>query len=185
MKKKIILTLISIFALVSMAYSQNKISITIDGRSMSATLADNAATRTLIEKLSEGSIVISMSNYGGFEKVGALPWSLPTSDTRITTRPGDIMLYMGNNIVIFYGQNTWAYTPLGQLETTDADEIRDFVGNGDRQVTISLVGSNHVDDVVTESKPGGKVFTLDGHEAVRRPLLPGIYIIDNKKTIVK
>ena len=168
-----------------MGYSDNRIKITIDGRSMSATLAENNATRAFISKLSEGPVTLMMSNYGGFEKVGALPWSLPASDTRITTVPGDIMLYTGNNIVIFYGENTWSYTPLGKLETTDAVKIKDFVGNGEKSVTISLDISNDVSALRADAETKSKVYALDGTEVQTRPLQPGIYIIDKKKVIIR
>ena len=168
-----------------MAHSENKINITIDGRVMSATLADNDATKALAEKLAEGPVAIMMNNYGGFEKVGALPWSLPTSDTRITTRPGDIMLYNGNSIVIFYGENSWAYTPLGVLDTTDPDEIKNFVGTGDKEVTLSLDNLSYIGEVSWDADTKEKVFALDGKEINGRPLAPGLYIIDNKKVIIK
>lgn len=168
-----------------MVQSESKISITIDGRTLAATLADNDAAKALAEKLAEGPVTISMSNYGGFEKVGALPWSLPTSDTRLTTKPGDIMLYTGDNIVIFYGENTWAYTPLGVLDTTDPEEISDFVGNGNKQVTLSLDNLTKVGDVALDTNTGEKVFTLDGKEIQGRPLAPGIYIVNNKKIVIK
>lgn len=168
-----------------MAQSESKINITIDGRTLAATLADNDAAKALAEKLAEGPVTISMSNYGGFEKVGALPWSLPTSDTRLTTKPGDIMLYTGDNIVIFYGENTWAYTPLGVLDTTDPEEISNFVGNGNKQVTLSLDNLTHVGEVAMDANTGEKVFTLDGKEIQGRPLAPGIYIVNNKKIVIK
>lgn len=185
MRTKIILTVSLIFAFFSMAQSENKIKITIDGRTLTATLADSDAAKALAEKLAEGPVTISMSNYGGFEKVGALPWSLPTSDTRLTTKPGDIMLYTGDNIVIFYGENTWAYTPLGVLDTTDPEEISDFVGNGNKQVTLSLDNLTKVGEVAMDTHTGEKVFTLDGKEIQGRPLAPGIYIVNNKKVIIK
>ena len=185
MYRKIILTLISVLAFVSMACSQNKISITIDGRSMSATLADNVATKALIEKLSSGPITISMSNYGGFEKVGALPWSLPSADTQINTKPGDIMLYSSDNIVIFYGQNYWAYTPLGVLETSNPSEISNFVGNGNKQVTIALDNSAGVETLAINADTKERVFSLSGTEVTIRPLSPGLYIVNNRKVTIK
>ena len=168
-----------------MGKSENKINITIDDHAMSATLADNVATKALVEKLANGPITITMNNYGGFEKAGALPWSLPSADTQITTKPGDIMLYTGDNIVIFYGQNSWAYTPLGELETTDSSEISSFVGNGNKQVTISLDTSTGIVGFTVDAYTKDRVFALNGTEVTKRPLSPGLYIINNKKVIVK
>lgn len=186
MMKKIILTVILIATCIVMIHSQNnKINIAIDGHSMSATLVDNNATKALVEKLVVGPVTIMMSNYGGFEKVGALPWSLPSSDTQITTKPGDIMLYTSSSIVIFYGQNTWAYTPLGVLETTNSSEISKFVGNGSKQVTISLDSSAGIAVRAIDKNTSDKVFSLEGKEVSKRPLSPGLYIVNNKKVKVK
>ena len=168
-----------------MAHSQSKINITIDGKTMSATLADNVATKALAEKLAAGPITITMNNYGGFEKVGALPWPLPSADTQITTKPGDIMLYTSNNIVIFYGQNSWAYTPLGVLETSDSSDISNFVGNGNKQVTIALDDSANIANITIDADTEDRVFSLNGTEITKRPLFPGLYIVNNKKVIVK
>lgn len=183
--KKIILIAIFIIGFVSMSHSQNKINITIDGRTMTATLADNVATKALQEKLAEGPVTIMMNDYGGFEKVGALPWSLPSSDTRITARPGDIMLYTSNNIVIFYGENTWTYTPLGVLETSNSSEISNFVGNGSQEVTISLINDAGLGATCVDVNTKERVFTIDGREIKKRPLSPGLYIVDNKKVMIK
>ena len=185
MINKAIVTLILIMTCINMAKSENRINITIDGRSMSATLADNVSTNALVEKLANGPITITMNNYGGFEKVGALPWSLPSADTQITTKPGDIMLYTSNSIVIFYGQNSWSYTPLGVLETIDPEEISSFVGSGTKQVTISLDTSTGIADASADANTKANVFSLDGKGISGRPLTPGFYIINNKKVIVK
>ena len=185
MKNRFFLSVTLFIVSIFMVHSENKINITIDGRTLSAKLADNLATRALVEKLAGGPVTISMNNYGGFEKVGALPWTLPSSDTRITTKPGDIMLYTSNNIVIFYGENSWAYTPLGVLETTDPDEISSFVGNGSKEVTISLDGLSEIRKVSIDSNTQEKVYALDGTEIVNRPLAPGLYIVNNKKVIIK
>lgn len=168
-----------------MCKSENKINISIDGRTMSATLADNAATRALVEKLTEGPVTVTMSDYGGFEKVGSLPWPLPASDTQTTAVPGDIMLYTGNSIVIFYGRNSWAYTPLGVLETSNSAEISDFVGSGSKRVTIALDTSAAAADTTVDADTGERVFSLNGTEVTRRPLAAGLYIVNNKKVIIK
>lgn len=77
-----------------------------------------------------------MSDYAGFEKVGSLGQSLPTENSRITARSGDIVLYQGNQIVMFYGSNSWSYTRLGKID--DLAGWQEALGNGDVTVTLSM-----------------------------------------------
>ena len=79
-----------------------------------------------------------MSMYGGFEQVGALGTSLPRDDRQTTTQAGDIVLYAGDQIVVFYGSNSWAYTRLGRITDQSVQALRDLLGNGDVTVTLSL-----------------------------------------------
>ncbi|MDE5574453.1 MAG: hypothetical protein K2I87_01920, partial [Bacteroidales bacterium] len=120
-----------------MTDAQNTVYVTANGQTKALTLADNAATRQWAELLATGPMTIQMHDYGGFEKVGPLPQALPREDKQISTVPGDVMLYQGNNVVIFYGENAWAYTPLGKLEGTVA-EIKDFLSGNSLDVTFSL-----------------------------------------------
>ena len=92
----------------------------------------------LKELVQENPLTVSMSRYGGFEQVGSLGSRLPSSDVRTTTTPGDIVLYSSNQIVIFYGSNSWAYTRLGHITDQDAAGMTDLLGNGDVTVTISM-----------------------------------------------
>ena len=101
-----------------------------------ATLADNSSAQALTEKLSAGAIEIEMHDYGSFEKVGSLPWSLPTNDTNITTEPGDVILYQGNQITVYYDRNTWDFTRLAKIENVTREALSDALGDGD--VTISF-----------------------------------------------
>ena len=78
-----------------------------------------------------------MSMYGGFEQVGALVTDLPRNDVQTTTSAGDIVLYSGNQIVMFYGSNSWAYTRLGKVTDTSSDEMAELLGNGDVEITLS------------------------------------------------
>ena len=117
--------------------NENVPEVTTAESSLIATLENNEATRSLLELLKQGEIIISMNDYGGFEKVGSLPQSLPRNDTQITTTAGDIMLYQGNQIVIFYGSNTWAYTRLGRIDGLSAAEIQKALGSGTVSVTLS------------------------------------------------
>ena len=90
--------------------------IQIGDASFTATLADNAAVHELIEMMKVEPITINMNDYSGFEKVGSLGRSLTTDDHQTTTSAGDIVLYSGNQIVIFYGSNSWSYTRIGRID---------------------------------------------------------------------
>ena len=92
-----------------------KLYIKINNKILTATLEDNSSVDTLLEKLKQGDIIIEMSDYANFEKVGPLGFSLPRNDKSITTTPGDIILYQGNQITIYYNTNTWNFTKLGKI----------------------------------------------------------------------
>lgn len=113
-----------------------KITLQIGGSSFTATLESNDAVDTFVDLLREEPVVIQMSDYSGFEKVGSLGTNLPTSNSQTTTSAGDIVLYNGNQIVIFYGSNTWSYTRLGKID--DLSGWEDALGSGDVTVTFSL-----------------------------------------------
>ena len=168
-----------------MATSQTKVLLKVGGNSMTATLTDNEATRELTKLLEHGDITIRMSDYGGFEKVGALPQSLPTSNTQITTVPGDIMLYLGNQMVIFYGSNSWSYTRLGKIDEATASNIKQFLGNSDVTLTLSLESSTGINDVTADGDKEEIVYDLNGRRITKKPLAPGIYIINGKKRIIR
>ncbi len=97
---------------------------------------DNASVDALKELCKENEFKIQMSMYGGFEQVGYIGQDLPRDDVQITTSYGDIVLYSGNNIVVFYGSNSWAYTRLGHIENMDQDQLRDLLSNGDVIITL-------------------------------------------------
>lgn len=102
----------------------------------SATLADTQAAQSLAELLEQGALTLQLSDYAGFEKVGPLGTSLPASNGQTTTQPGDIVLYQGNQIVLFYGSNSWSYTRLGKID--DLTGWAEALGSGDVTVTLSL-----------------------------------------------
>lgn len=112
------------------------IQLQVNGASFTAALEQNAAAQALAQLLAQGPVTIQMDNYGGFEKVGALGQSLPASDVQTTTEPGDIVLYQGDQIVTFYGSNSWSYTRLGRV--TDLTGWADALGSGNVSVTFSL-----------------------------------------------
>ena len=118
----------------------DQIKITVSGKSLPVKIEDNAATRALVASLREASITYEADDYGGFEKVGPLGRSLPTSNSQITTQAGDVILYNGNQLVLFYGSNSWSYTRIGRMEYGTLDELKSFLkaGQGKISVTLSL-----------------------------------------------
>ena len=116
------------------------IKITISGKTLPVKIEDNEATKALVAALREASITYEAHDYGGFEKVGSLGRTLPTSDKQITTQAGDVILYSGNQIVLFYGSNTWSYTRIGKMQYESLDELKSFLkaGEGNISVTLSL-----------------------------------------------
>ena len=115
----------------------NTIRLTIKGgKTFTATLENNASAQALKDRLSKGSITVEMNDYGDMEKVG---FSLPRTDRQTTTRPGDIILYLGNNLVIYYDTNSWNFTRIGRVNGINTrGEMLDLLGGvGKRTVTIS------------------------------------------------
>lgn len=113
-----------------------KMSVQVGGAVFNATLENNEAVSELVAMMRESPVVIEMSDYAGFEKVGPLGRSLTASNSQITTRAGDIVLYNGSQIVIFYGSNSWSYTKLGHID--DLTGWEDALGSGDVTVTFSV-----------------------------------------------
>ncbi len=113
-----------------------KMTLQIGNSSFTATLENNPAVDAFVEMMNDSSIIIQMNDYSGFEKVGSLGTNLPADDKQTTTHAGDIVLYNGNQIVIFYGSNAWSYTRLGKID--DLSGWEDALGSGDITVTFSL-----------------------------------------------
>lgn len=113
-----------------------KMNLRIGNSAFTATLEKNAAADALAALMKEAPVVIEMSDYAGFEKVGSLGTSLPASNSQTTTQSGDIVLYNGNQIVIFYGSNSWSYTRLGKID--DLTGWEEALGTGDVTVAFSL-----------------------------------------------
>ena len=116
------------------------IKITVSGKTLPVKIEDNEATKALVAVLSEASITYEARDYGGFEKVGSLGLTLPSNNSKITTQPGDVILYNSNQIVQFYGSNTWSYTRIGKMQYESLDELKSFLkaGEGNISVTLSL-----------------------------------------------
>ena len=113
-----------------------KMKIEVNGSTFTATLADNAAADALVDWVEEGPVTLELSDYAGFEKVGPLGDSLPADDRQTTTTAGDIVLYQGDQVVIFYGSNSWSYTRLGRVD--DLTGWAEALGSGDVTAVFSL-----------------------------------------------
>ena len=98
---------------------------------------DNASVEALKTLAVEG-LTIEMSMYGGFEQVGDIGQSLPRDDQQTTTTSGDIVLYSGNQLVVFYGSNSWAYTRLGHITDQTPEQMKALLGSGDVTITLSM-----------------------------------------------
>lgn len=97
---------------------------------------ENESVEALRALCQSGPLTIQMSMYGGFEQVGSIGQRLPSSDSQTTTQAGDIVLYSGNQIVVFYGSNSWAYTRLGRIVGNSVSEMTELLGNGDVKISI-------------------------------------------------
>ena len=130
-------------------------------------------------------ITYEAHDYGGFEKVGALGRSLPTNDTQTTTQAGDVILYNGNQIVLFYGSNSWSYTRLGRMEYSSQAELESFLkaGQGNVMVKLSLSsGTTAVKSVNGNRLEEGVYYSLNGVK-VENPS-KGLFIKNGKIVIL-
>ena len=110
--------------------------IEANGHTFYADFEDNSSADALKEKLSSGPLEIELHDYGHFEKVGSLPWSLPRNDESITTEPGDVILYQGDQITVYYDENTWNFTRLAKIGSVTREELLEAFGEDNVTVTI-------------------------------------------------
>ncbi|MBQ9037564.1 MAG: hypothetical protein IJ115_08940 [Erysipelotrichaceae bacterium] len=99
---------------------------------------ENESVEALREMCKSGKVTVEMSMYGGFEQVGYLGQTLPSNDRQTTTSSGDIVLYDSDNIVVFYGSNSWSYTRLGHISDKNESEMKELLGNGDVTITLEM-----------------------------------------------
>ena len=100
--------------------------------------ADNSSAEAFVSLLEKGDLTVDMHDYGGFEKVGPIGSKLPTNDENITTEPGDVILYQGDQITIYYDTNTWDFTRLGKVRNLSQSELKEALGDGDVRIVFSL-----------------------------------------------
>ncbi len=108
----------------------------IEGQEIAVQWEENESVEALKQLVTESPAQINMSMYSDFEQVGAIGSSLPRNDVQMTTQAGDIVLYQGNQIVIFYGSNSWSYTKLGRIKNLSQKELTELLGNSDVSITL-------------------------------------------------
>ncbi len=164
---------------------EQKMYITIGEETHSVTMEDNVGTRALIAALQTENIVYIAHDYGNFEKVGYIGQSFPTDNHQITTSAGDLVLYGGDNICIFYGSNSWSYTRIGKLDGLSADEVRRFVkaGEGEVNITLSLQPIyTGIQELSPNENDEGTAYTITGQIAPKG--YKGFVIKNGKKRII-
>ena len=110
----------------------------VKGKVMKILAAENSSADAFLDLLKTGDVTIEMQDYGSFEKVGSLGTTLPRNDEPITTEPGDVILYQGNQITIYYDVNSWSFTRLGKVQGLSQTELKEILGSGNVTVTFSL-----------------------------------------------
>ncbi len=117
---------------------EKMLQLRIDDTAVAVAWEQNESVEALKALCENEPLVIQLSMYGGFEQVGPIGQSLPRNDSQTTTQAGDIVLYSGNQIVVFYGSNSWAYTRLGHITDPDAEGMAALLAHGDVTIAISL-----------------------------------------------
>ena len=166
--------------------TMDKMFITIGEQTQSVTLVDNAAARALVEKLQQAPVTVTLNSSGGFEIWGALGFSLPTSNQQTTAQPGDVILYNGSNICLFYGSNSWSYTRLGKIDGLSESQLRAFLkaGESNIEVTLSVDVQTDIRNIKGEGNAQGEgnLYSLNG-QRVKNPT-KGLYIRNGKKIAI-
>ncbi len=178
--KRFVLFIATMFLSNSMM-AQQQMYLTIDGRTETVTLVNNGATQALVSKLQEAPVTVTLNSSGGFEIWGALGFSLPTSNEQINAQPGDVILYSGSNICIFYGTNSWSYTRLGKIDGLSESELHTFLKAGESNISVTLSMSNTTNiDQVRIDNTSSRAYTLQG--TLAQAGHKGIVIKNSKKS---
>lgn len=115
-----------------------KLKIRVNDTTFTATLEENSSAKAFAEFLTQGNLTLDMHDYGSFEKVADLPRSFPRNDTQIDTDAGDIILYQGKSITIYYDKNSWNFTRLGKIDNVNKKRLKQILGDGNATVTFSV-----------------------------------------------
>lgn len=117
------------------------IKLKVNNRELDIEVEDNPTVEAFLERLKKKDVVVNARDYNNFEKVGALGFSLPVNDTRITTEPGDIVIYQGNQVCLFYNSNSYSYTKLGKIKNISQSELEEVLGGGNITLVFTYVNN--------------------------------------------
>ena len=162
--------------------SNTTMNLKVNNKTLKVKLADNAATLALLERLKEGAITYNANDYRGFEKVGALGFSLPTNDTYITTEAGDIMLYTSNQLCIFFDNNSWQYTRIGKIEGMTRQQLKEAFGTGEVSITLMLDNPTSIATIFTSQAKANSAYSMNGQKLAEVPA-KGLFINNGNKII--
>ena len=115
-----------------------KLKIHVNDTTFTATLEENSSAKAFAEFLTQGDLTLDMNDYGSFEKVADLPRSFPRNDKQIDTDAGDIILYQGNTITIYYDKNSWNFTRLARIDNVNKKRLQQILGKGNVKATFSV-----------------------------------------------
>jgi len=178
-------------------YDAWEMEITVNGHTLTATMASNSSAAALKELLSKGNIVIDLNDYGNFEKVGEIGTTLPRNDEPITTQPGDLILYLGNRLCIYYSTNTWNFTKLGHINGVKRNELKSILGESNVRATLALAKSSVIENNKSvQSIKEQRIYSSDGMQlfcnsgiGLTESLPNGIYFVkttyENGTTTIK
>ena len=179
MKRLIIMALV---AMTLGANAQQKLYLTIGGVTKTATLVSNSSSEALVAQLQQGNITYEAHDYGNFEKVGALGYTFPENNEQINTVPGDLILYQGSNLCIYYDTNSWNFTRIGKLDNMTQADIKTWVnaGGDNVSVTLSISQPTGIGQIKTDETKS-QTYTLTG--TLAQAGHKGIVIMNGKRVI--
>lgn len=153
-RKKVILLGIGIFAVLVIVIlylftpfgffnikleGEYQVKVTVNGHEMMATMENNSSAMAFKSMLKKGPKTVKMRDYEGMEKVGMLWKGLPTNNQQISTEPGDIILFMGCSLVVYYNPNSWDFTKMGHINDVTQEELKNILGSGNVIMTFELL----------------------------------------------
>ena len=160
-----------------------KLYLTIGGVTKTATMVSNSSTEALVAQLQQGNITYEAHDYGNFEKVGALGYTFPENNEQINTVPGDLILYQGSNLCIYYDTNSWNFTRIGKLDGMTQADIKTWVNAGGDNVSVTLsiseptgISQVKADDITSKAYSLQGTLAQAGHKGI---------VIQNGKKIIR